>query len=309
MKRLILILLFSFTVLVFGSSYDVVFSASIESDFSTGDEGWTAYHAEIIYEPSGGNPGGYLYIHDKIWDDTGYVILPAKFNGNLLDFDGGFISYEVISPVPLPVVGGGFGSITILGGDSDALIAGTFRYDDPTIPSNESWTKYLVPMNATAWGVSQENWERILSNVTLIYIILEPRNGYSIKFDNFKLQSFLEVAINIKPGDDTNTINIRKGITVPVAILSSNDFDAPTDVEVNRLSLTFGPTGDEQSLLCCQYRKPKDVNGDGLKDLVCQFSIKDAGFTCSDAEGILKGTTVTGTLFEGSQNVLIVPCK
>jgi hypothetical protein len=130
-------------------------------------------------------------------------------------------------------------------------------------------------------------------------------------FDNFRLTYDIppiSISIDIKPGDDSNTINLQSK-TVQVAILSLADFDALTEVDVDRVSLTFGPTGDEQSLVSCASRKHKDVNGDGLKDLVCQFSIKDTGFKCGDLEGILKGVTVIGTLFEGSQNVLITPCK
>jgi hypothetical protein len=112
------------------------------------------------------------------------------------------------------------------------------------------------------------------------------------------------VTIDIKPGDDTNTINTRSK-TVSVAILSSTDFDAPNEVVIDRTTLTFGPTGDEQSLLSCATRKAKDVNGDTLKDLVCTFSLKDAGFVLGDIFGVLKGTTDTGTSFEGSDDVLI----
>ena len=115
------------------------------------------------------------------------------------------------------------------------------------------------------------------------------------------------ISIDIKPKSEENKINIIKGESISIAILSSNDFDAVK--EVDWTSLTFGSTGDEQSLISCQIHKPKDITGDGLKDLVCRFSIKDASFKCGDTEGILKGTTVTGTLFEGSQNVLIAPCK
>ena len=112
------------------------------------------------------------------------------------------------------------------------------------------------------------------------------------------------VTIDIKPGDASNTINTRSK-TVTVAILSSASFYAPDDVIVDRLSLTFGPTGDEQSLLSCATRKPKDVNGDTLKDLVCTFSIKDAGFKPDDQVGILKGRTDTETAFEGIDDVSI----
>lgn len=118
--------------------------------------------------------------------------------------------------------------------------------------------------------------------------------------------SVAEVAIDIKPVDDTNTINIKRPKTIPVAILSDPDFDAPS--EIDRKNLTFGVTGDENSFISCA-RKQTDVNGDGLKDLVCTFSASVAGFQCGSTEGILKGQAVDGAPIEGRDLVRIVPCK
>ena len=117
------------------------------------------------------------------------------------------------------------------------------------------------------------------------------------------------IAIDIKPGDNTNTINLRQMKTISVAILSSTDFDAPDEVEVDRVTLTFGVTGDEQSLLSCETRKPKDVNGDGLMDLECQFSTNQTNFPCGRTVGVLRGETVTGGSFEGRQAVVLTQCK
>ena len=117
----------------------------------------------------------------------------------------------------------------------------------------------------------------------------------------------LEVTINIRPQGDANRINLRSNGKVAVAILSTPDFDAPSQVDQG--SLTFGATGDEQSLISCK-RKPKDVNHDGVEDdLVCHFSIQLAGFQCGDTEGILKGLTMEGKLIEGKDSVNIVKCK
>jgi hypothetical protein len=93
--------------------------------------------------------------------------------------------------------------------------------------------------------------------------------------------------------------------TISVAILSSTDFSTPS--EVGQTTLTFGGTGDEPSFLSCTC-KHKDVNGDGLPDLVYQFSTKVA-FKCGDAVGILSGLTITGIPFEGTLAVVISPCK
>ena len=112
------------------------------------------------------------------------------------------------------------------------------------------------------------------------------------------------VPIDIKPGRFPNVIELDDDDdeTVKVAILSTPDFDATTAVD--RTSLTFGVTGDEDSLESCR-KNGKDVNGDGLDDLVCKFRIEDTGFQFGDTEGILKGKMVDGTPFEGTDSVVL----
>jgi probable HAF family extracellular repeat protein len=115
-----------------------------------------------------------------------------------------------------------------------------------------------------------------------------------------------KVKINIKPWSPSNKINREaKWRLVPVAILSSPDFNAPRIVD--RDSLTFGRTGDEDSLAYC-LRWPSDVNHDGSKDLICYFHAGPTGFQCGDTEGVLKGKTADGKEFEGTDEVQIWPC-
>jgi len=117
----------------------------------------------------------------------------------------------------------------------------------------------------------------------------------------------IQVTINIRPEGDANRINLRSNGKIAVAIISTPDFDAPSQVDQG--SLTFGATGDEQSLISCK-RRPKDVHHDGFADdLVCRFYIQSAGFKCGDTEGILKGLTKDGKLIEGRDFVNIVKCK
>jgi hypothetical protein len=117
----------------------------------------------------------------------------------------------------------------------------------------------------------------------------------------------IQVDIDIRPWSKRNPINYKGHGILPVAILSTEGFDAPT--QVDQSSLTFGATGDEKSLAFCK-RRPKDVSRDGSKDdLVCHFYIEVAGFKCGDTEGILKGKTVSGIPIEGEDLVRIVHCK
>jgi len=115
------------------------------------------------------------------------------------------------------------------------------------------------------------------------------------------------VTIDIRPWSKRNPINYKGHGILPVAILSTEYFDAPSQVDQD--SLTFGATGDEKSLAFCN-RKPRNVSRDGSKDdLVCHFYIEIAGFKCGDAEGILKGKTLSGSAIEGEDLVRIINCK
>jgi hypothetical protein len=91
-------------------------------------------------------------------------------------------------------------------------------------------------------------------------------------------------------------INPKSNGKIPVAILSSTNFDAQSQLE--EASLTFGRTGAESSLASCNAA-PEDVNGDGLPDLVCEFYNQVAGFQPGDTQGILKGKTMSGTSIVG----------
>jgi hypothetical protein len=110
------------------------------------------------------------------------------------------------------------------------------------------------------------------------------------------------VEIDIKPEDTLNSINPGSRGRTPVAILSRPGFDAPG--QVDQSTLTFGRTGDEQSLAFCQM---EDVDKDGLLDLLCLFDTQAAAFTHGDSAGILKGRTFSGTPIRGTDSVRIVP--
>jgi len=111
------------------------------------------------------------------------------------------------------------------------------------------------------------------------------------------------LAVDIKPGGFPNSINPTNSGTIPVAILSSASFDAPASVDPT--SLTFGRTGNETSLAFCSGTE--DVNADGLPDLVCHFDTVQSSFLAGDTVGVIKGRTVDGVPFVGTDSVRIVP--
>ena len=116
----------------------------------------------------------------------------------------------------------------------------------------------------------------------------------------------LTVEIQLRPQSAAThvvTFNAKSGDKLDVAILSAAGFDAS---QVDTTSLTFGHTGQEPSLDSCSA-DPRDVNGDGLNDLVCRFVIREGDFIPGDTQAILHGKTLGGTPFVGTAPVNVVP--
>ena len=152
-----------------------------------------------------------------------------------------------------------------------------------------------------------------MEHLRVFYGIYGYGATHTVVFEDITVQGTLgepptapcfERPIDVKPGSCPNSINPHSRGRIPVAVLSTADFDAPN--EVDRDSLTFGPTGDEDSLAFCSP-SPEDVNGDGLYDLVCHFYTQAAGFTAGDAVAFLKGYLSGGEFFWGTDAVKIVP--
>jgi len=118
--------------------------------------------------------------------------------------------------------------------------------------------------------------------------------------------SSIAVDIDIRPFSRKNKIYHSEWGVIPVAILSKDDFDAPSEVDGD--TITFGRTGDEHSKAFF-LRRGKDVNRDGLRDLIFFFKAKRAGFQVGDKEGFLKGNTLKGETIKGHDSVSIVEKK
>ncbi len=117
------------------------------------------------------------------------------------------------------------------------------------------------------------------------------------------LEPAVSVSIDIKPGSFPNSINPKSEGVIPVAILSTNTFDATT---VDPLSVKFGPDG---ATVEHGRGHREDVNGDGKKDLVLHFRTQDTGIVCGDTSASLTGKTISGQAIAGSDSIQTVGCK
>ena len=110
------------------------------------------------------------------------------------------------------------------------------------------------------------------------------------------------VSIDIKPGDSSNVINLQSNGKIPVAILSTESFDAAT---INTATVRFGHSGTEAAPASYALA---DVNGDRRNDLVCQFYTQETGFLRGDTVGRLQATPFGGSPIKGSDTITLQHC-
>jgi hypothetical protein len=110
------------------------------------------------------------------------------------------------------------------------------------------------------------------------------------------------VAMDIKPGDTSNTLNLRSRGVVPVTILTTEEFDA-TSIDVT--SLRFGATGEEASAVRAIFN---DADNDGDTDLLVFFRTEETGVDCETLFTYLSGLTFEGAKIAGTDSVNIVGC-
>ena len=113
----------------------------------------------------------------------------------------------------------------------------------------------------------------------------------------------LQVTIDIKPGSSPNSINPRSKGRIPVAILTTDTFDATT---VNETTVLFGATGTEATPVQSAL---EDVDGDGDTDMILHFNTQETGIQCGDTSGTLTGETLSGEIIEGADSVNTVGCE
>ena len=109
------------------------------------------------------------------------------------------------------------------------------------------------------------------------------------------------VEIDIKPGSFPNSINPGGKGVIPVAILTTDDFDAST---VDGETALFGP-GDAEPV----HYALEDVDGDGDIDMILHFKTEDTGIAAGDTEATLTAQTFGGTSIIGTDSVRTVPPK
>lgn len=167
-----------------------------------------------------------------------------------------------------------------------------------------SFVAGLVANGQTSAGFNVREEPANAPNYTVMF--LEGVNAGVLPQLTIEYSSEKIVDIDIKPGSNTNSINLCSEGVLPVAILSSTDFDATTvDPETVRLAdATVKMVGKGGKLLC----HTADVDGDGLTDLICQVVVSEMAVALgsTDTQATLRAQTSDGTAIAGSDSINIV---
>lgn len=118
------------------------------------------------------------------------------------------------------------------------------------------------------------------------------------------LPGSLPVDIDIKPGSDTNPINPGSNGLIPVAILTTEYFNATT---VNSTSVTLAGATVAVRGKGKYMAHEEDVNGDGYIDLIVQVETQGEDALWESGIVELNGTTYDGLSIVGYDEIIIVP--
>jgi len=111
----------------------------------------------------------------------------------------------------------------------------------------------------------------------------------------------IEVMIDIKPVSKQNNINLKSKGVVPVAVLTTDDFDAAT----------IDPTTAEFAGVEPKWWKLMDVDHDGDDDMMFLFKMRELDLDQDSTEATLTAQVSSGTIISGTDEVKIVSprCK
>jgi probable HAF family extracellular repeat protein len=107
----------------------------------------------------------------------------------------------------------------------------------------------------------------------------------------------IDIKIDIKPGSNTNPINLGAKGVIPVAVLTTAEFKAS---DLDPATVLFAGAAPLRGI-------KQDVDYDGDMDLLFHFDVKKLQLTQSSVEASLTGKTYAGMSVKGTDKVKIVP--
>jgi hypothetical protein len=134
-----------------------------------------------------------------------------------------------------------------------------------------------------------------------IYLAAQVSTGtfidYQVGMDYRAPKSVVDISIDIKPGGNPNRFNLKSKGVVPVAVMTTDDFDAST---INPKTVFFA------AVAAVRWTE-EDVDVDGDLDLLFHFKTQELILDKDSTVATLTGFTYDGQAIEGTGRVNIVP--
>jgi YVTN family beta-propeller protein len=131
-----------------------------------------------------------------------------------------------------------------------------------------------------------------------------PSLGYGISSTGTEIVPFIPVAIDIKPGSDPNCFNSDGHGVIPVAILTTDTFDAAT---VDPFSVSLDGAGIRMKGKSGNAGSLEDIDNDGDLDLMVQIVDIDGTYLEGETIATLTGEILDGSHVKGTDTICIVP--
>jgi hypothetical protein len=274
------------------SSLEMLYATT--STLTFGNPNWESWRANI------GVDGTPLVVHN-----TG----PTQTNSGTVNLLVGQLAMHPGSSCQLSFVrwtAPGDGVITIVAEFSGRDFVGPTTTDVRVLHNGTPLLSGLVNGFGPGSGPSMSTTLSVLPDDTIDFAVGCGSNG-NFFFDTTGLDATitftLSVSIDIKPGSFRNSINPQSLGLIPVAILTTNSFDATT---VDPMTVLFGASGTEAAPV---HSALEDLDGDGDTDIILHFKTPDTGIECGDASASLTGETFSGQMIQGSDSIKTAGCK
>lgn len=275
-----------------GPNYDEASDADI---FTT--QGWGFYDTHVDFG-LGGIPSTFSGIkHLKIHNFSASAMLAIDA------VETGVFTPPVVNQSPAAV--DNYASIEI---NSSATIDVLMNDSDPDgdILAIDSFTQGSNgSVTTAAVGVTYTSNENFVGTDSFTYTIIDGKGGVATA-TVFVTVNPGRLGIDIKPGSSPNSINLGSNGVVPVAILSTETFDAtalnPETVFLEGTGVALRGKGNKY------MSHSEDVNGDAIADLIVQIQTENL-----DPERFQDGTALITVesngqiLYQGEDEIAIVP--
>ena len=134
---------------------------------------------------------------------------------------------------------------------------------------------------------------------------VEGASSEALVLSDAVMPTGVQVVIDIRPGSECNPVNPKSNGVLPVAILSSETFDA-TQADPSTVFLEGAPIASpsQQGKFLASE---EDVNEDGWTDLVVKFDAELLDIALPTGTAVLVGVTFDGQAFWGEDTIRVVP--